>query len=213
MQRLVFLDESGAKTNMTRLYGRSFDGGRLVDATPHGHWCMTTMLSSIRADGTTAAMTIEGATDAEVFAAYVRQILVPTLRPGDIVVMDNLAPHKMPAITAALEAAGAEVRFLPPYSPDLNPHREDVVEGQGAVAQGEGPDRGNAAARDRQCPGRRHSVGRDELVRILWLHPSVKCSNSGVAVASVTVALGADGAGAGLGVFRRSMHATFFLVR
>lgn len=121
LQRLVFLDESGAKTNMTRLYGRSFDGGRLVDATPHGHWCMTTMLSSIRADGTTAAMTIDGATDAEVFAVYVRQILAPTLRPGDIVVMDNLAPHKMPAITAALEAAGAEVWFLPPYSPDLNP--------------------------------------------------------------------------------------------
>lgn len=121
VQRLVFLDESGAKTNMTRLYGRSFDGGRLVDATPHGHWCVTTMLSSIRADGTTAAMTIEGATDAEVFAAYVKEVLVPTLRPGDIVVMDNLAPHKMPAITTALETAGAEVWFLPAYSPDLNP--------------------------------------------------------------------------------------------
>lgn len=121
VQRLVFLDESGAKTNMTRLYGRSFDGTRLVDSTPHGHWCTTTMLSSMRADGTTAAMTIEGATDAEVFAAYVGQVLVPALRDGDIVVMDNLAPHKMPAIVAAIVSAGAEVWFLPPYSPDLNP--------------------------------------------------------------------------------------------
>jgi len=75
----------------------------------------------MRADGTTAAMTIEGATDAEVFAAYVGRVLVPALRCGDIVVMDNLAPHKMPAIVAAIEAAGAEVWFLPPYSPDLNP--------------------------------------------------------------------------------------------
>jgi transposase len=121
LQRLVFLDESGAKTNMTRLYGRSFDGARLVDSAPHGHWCMTTMLSAMRVDGTTATMTIEGATDAAVFAAYVGQVLIPTLRPGDIVVMDNLAPHKMPGIVTQIEAAGAAAWFLPPYSPDLNP--------------------------------------------------------------------------------------------
>jgi transposase len=119
--RLVFLDESGAKTNMTRLYGRCFDGGRLVDATPHGHLCTTTLLSAVRLGGPLAAVTIEGATDAEVFATYVQQVLVPELRPGDIVVMDNLAPHKMPRALAAVEAAGAEVWFLPPYSPDLNP--------------------------------------------------------------------------------------------
>ena len=119
--RLVFLDESGAKTNMTRLYGRSFDSRRLVDATPHGHWCTTTMLSSIRLDGATAAMVIEGPTDADVFRAYVEDVLVRSLRPGDIVVMDNLAPHKNPGVAEAIEAAGAEVWFLPPYSPDLNP--------------------------------------------------------------------------------------------
>lgn len=119
--RLVFLDESGAKTNMTRLYGRSFDGARLVDSTPHGHWCTTTLLSAIRREGALAAVTIEGATDADVFTTYVQQVLVPELRPGDIVVMDNLAPHKMPRVIAAVEAAGAEVWFLPPYSPDLNP--------------------------------------------------------------------------------------------
>lgn len=119
--RLVFLDESGAKTNMTRLYGRSFDGQRVVDATPHGHWCTTTMLSAIRVDGSTAPMVIEGPTDTEVFEAYVGQVLTHSLRPGDIVVMDNLAPHKKPSVIAAIEAAGAEVWFLPPYSPDFNP--------------------------------------------------------------------------------------------
>ena len=119
--RLVFLDESGAKTNLTRLYGRALGGERVVDAAPQGHWCTTTMLSSIRLDGTTAALVIEGPTDAEVFGAYVEQVLVPSLRPGDIVVMDNLAPHKMPMVAHRIRAAGADVWFLPPYSPDLNP--------------------------------------------------------------------------------------------
>ena len=119
--RLVFLDESGAKTNMTRLYGRIIGGGRLVDRTPHGHWCTTTILSSLPLDGSTAAMVIEGATDRDVFEAYVQQVLISSLRPGDIVVMDNLAPHKAATIIAAIEMAGAEVWFLPPYSPDLNP--------------------------------------------------------------------------------------------
>ncbi len=119
--RLVFLDESGAKTNMTRLYGRTIGGGRVVDSAPGGHWCTTTMLSALRLDGSTAAMVIDGPTDREVFEAYVRHVLVPSLRDGDIVVLDNLAPHKTPAIVAAIEASGAEVWFLPPYSPDLNP--------------------------------------------------------------------------------------------
>jgi transposase len=119
--RLVFLDESGAKTNMTRLYGRSLGGDRVVDSAPHGHWCTTTMLSALRLDGSTAAMVVEGATDRDVFEAYVLHVLIPSLREGDIVVLDNLAPHKTPGIVSAIEAAGAEVWFLPPYSPDLNP--------------------------------------------------------------------------------------------
>lgn len=120
-ERLVFLDESGAKTDLTRLYGRALGGARVVDSAPHGHWCTTTMLSSIRLDGSMAAMVVEGPTDGDVFGVYVAQVLVASLRPGDIVVMDNLAPHKMPRVVAAIEAAGAEVWFLPPYSPDLNP--------------------------------------------------------------------------------------------
>jgi transposase len=120
-RRLIFLDESGAKTDLTRLYARSFDGQRIVEATPQGHWGTTTIISALRLDGSTADMVLEGATDGTAFLAYVEQILAPTLRPGDLVIMDNLAPHKMPAVIQAIEAKQAQVRFLPPYSPDLNP--------------------------------------------------------------------------------------------
>jgi len=106
---------------MTRLRGRAPRGQRLVASCPHGHWRTTTMISAIRVDGSTACMTIDGATDTDVFQAYVREILCPTLRPGDIVVMDNLAPHKNEQTVALIAAAGASVRFLPAYSPDLNP--------------------------------------------------------------------------------------------
>jgi transposase len=118
---LVFLDESGAKTNMTRLRGRSMKGNRLNAAAPHGHWCTTTMISSIRLDGRTTCMALEGATDTEAFLAYVEKVLIPTLRAGDVVVMDNLGAHKSPKILGCFEAVGIEVLFLPPYSPDLNP--------------------------------------------------------------------------------------------
>jgi transposase len=106
---------------MTRLRGRSPRGERLVCHAPHGHWRTTTMISSVRLDGTTACMTIEGATNTEVFYAYVREVLVPSLRPGDIVILDNLGAHKNERTIALIEAAGAEARFLPAYSPDLNP--------------------------------------------------------------------------------------------
>jgi transposase len=115
------MDEAGAKTNRTRLRGRAPRGQRVHDHIPLCHWSTTTMLCSVRRDGTTAAMTIDGPTTSEVFRAYVEHILVPTLRPGDIVVLDNLSPHKDKAAVALIEAAGAQVRPLPPYSPDLNP--------------------------------------------------------------------------------------------
>jgi transposase len=121
LSKLVFLDESNAKTNMTRLRGRAKAGQRLVDDAPYGHWCTTTMISSIRYDASTACMAIDGATTGEVFRAYVQHILLPTLKPGDIVVMDNLAAHKDAEALGLIRSAGAEVRFLPPYSPDLNP--------------------------------------------------------------------------------------------
>lgn len=106
---------------MTRLRGRAPRGQRLVMGCPHGRWTTTSMISSVRLDGTSACMTIAGATDTEVFRAYVRDILVPSLRPGDIVVLDNLRAHKSEATLALIAAAGAQTRFLPAYSPDLNP--------------------------------------------------------------------------------------------
>lgn len=118
---MIFVDESGAKTNLTRLCGRALRGQRVHAKSPHGRWHTTTMIGSIRWDGSTACMAIEGAADAEVFQAYIRQVLCPTLRAGDVVIMDNLSPHKNPVSLRLLAQAGAEVLFLPAYSPDLNP--------------------------------------------------------------------------------------------
>ena len=106
---------------MTRLRGRCARGKRLHFPCPDGHWRTTTMISSVRLDGSTACMAIEGATDTEVFRAYVREVLLPTLKAGDIVVMDNLTPHKNEETLSLIQAVGACVWFLPPYSPDLNP--------------------------------------------------------------------------------------------
>ena len=121
LDRMVFVDETGAKTNTTRLHGRAERGERVVDRAPHGHWQTTTLLGAMRRDGPTASMVVDGPTDADVFQAYVEQVLVPSLRPGDQVILDNLSPHKTPAVETAIRGAGAEVMFLPPYSPDLNP--------------------------------------------------------------------------------------------
>ncbi len=119
--RLVFVDETWASTNMTRTHGRAPVGERLVCPVPHGHWKTTTFVAALRADGLTAPVVIDGAVTGDLFVAYVRQVLVPSLRPGDIVVMDNLACHKRAGVREAIEAAGGVVRYLPPYSPDLNP--------------------------------------------------------------------------------------------
>lgn len=120
-ERLVFIDESGAHGSMTRLYGRAPAGERVHDAVPHQHWQITTMLAALRLDGVTAPFVFDGATDGAAFTTYVEQVLVPQLRPGDCVVMDNLAAHKVAAIEPAIVRAGATVAYLPPYSPDFNP--------------------------------------------------------------------------------------------
>lgn len=119
--KLVFIDESFMKTNMTRRYGRAKRGQRLVAAVPHGHWKTTTFVGALRCDGLTAPLVIDGAINGELFVAYVEQVLVPTLKPGDIVIMDNLRVHKITAVRQAIEASGATLLFIPPYSPDLNP--------------------------------------------------------------------------------------------
>ena len=115
------MDEAGAKTNMTRLRGRAPRGKRLHAKAPHGHWKTTTMISSVRLDGSAQCMTIEGATDTLVFGEYVKKVLGPSLRPGDMVIMDNLRAHKSSETLALIKQIGARVRFLPAYSPDLNP--------------------------------------------------------------------------------------------
>ena len=119
--RLVFIDESGATTAMTRLRGRAPKGERVHGSTPHGHWKVTTIIGALRWSGMIATMTIDCPTDSDVFRVYVECILVPSLRKGDVVVMDNLSAHKAPGIAECIQAAGAELVFLPPYSPDLNP--------------------------------------------------------------------------------------------
>lgn len=121
VRRLVFIDETWATTNMTRRYGRNLRGHRLVAKVPHGHWKTTTFIGALRHDGLTAPTVIDGAINGPLFLAYVQQQLVPTLRPGDIVVMDNLASHKVAGVRQAIEQAGARVVYLPPYSPDFNP--------------------------------------------------------------------------------------------
>ncbi len=118
---LVFLDETGANTKMTRRYGRAPKGERLVDAVPHGHWKTTTFVAALRWDGMVAPCVIDGAMNGDLFVAYVGHILVPTLRVGDVVVMDNLACHKRAEVRRAIEGAGCTLLYLPPYSPDLNP--------------------------------------------------------------------------------------------
>ena len=120
-RRLVFIDETWAKTNMCRRYGRSRRGERLVAKVPYGHWKTTTFIAALRSDGLTAPTVVDGAVDGSIFLAYVRQQLIPTLRPGDIVVMDNLQSHKVVGVRQAIAAAGASVVYLPPYSPDFNP--------------------------------------------------------------------------------------------
>lgn len=123
LDRFVFLDESGARTNMTRLYGRAPIGQRCLFATPHGHWRTTTMVSAVRLGGVIerATMLFDGPMNAVTFEGYVRLCLAPALRPGDVVVMDNLGAHKAAGVEEAIDAAGASLWYLPAYSPDLNP--------------------------------------------------------------------------------------------
>jgi transposase len=120
-ERLVFVDETWASTAMTRRYGRAAIGERLIGTVPCGHWKTTTFVAALRVDGLVAPMVIDGALDGDLFVAYVEQVLVPTLREGDIVLMDNLASHKRAEVRGAIEGAGCTLRYLPPYSPDLNP--------------------------------------------------------------------------------------------
>jgi transposase len=120
-ERLIFIDETWATTNMTRRSGRAPRGQRLVAAVPHGHWKTSTFVAGLRTGGLTAPLVVDGAINGDIFRAYVEQVLAPTLKPGDIVILDNLSSHKVAGVREAIEAKGASIIYLPPYSPDLNP--------------------------------------------------------------------------------------------
>jgi transposase len=120
-EHLVFIDETGAKTNMARLYGRAPRGQRLVASVPHGHWMTTTFVAALRHDEIAAPCVFDGPMDGVSFLTYVEHFLAPTLHQGDVVVLDNLASHKVAGVKEAIERAGATLRYLPAYSPDLNP--------------------------------------------------------------------------------------------
>ncbi len=119
--RFVFLDETGASTNMARLRGRAPKGERLRAGIPKGHWKTTTFVAGLRASGIIAPFTLDGPMTGAVFRAYVEQVLAPALEPGDAVVMDNLSIHKVAGVKEAIRAVGASVLYLPSYSPDFNP--------------------------------------------------------------------------------------------
>jgi transposase len=119
--RLIFIDETWAKTNMTRLRGRAPIGKRLLAKIPHGHWKTTTLIAALCSGGINCSTVVDGAINADVFEAFVKQVLVPQLRPGDAVIVDNLSSHKRASVRKLIEEAGATLLFLPPYSPDLNP--------------------------------------------------------------------------------------------
>jgi len=119
--RLVFLDETWATTNMARRYGRAPRGERVIASVPHGHWKTSTFVAGLREDAITAPLVIDGAMNGETFRAYIEQFLAPTLKPGDVVILDNLGSHKGKAVRQAIRAVGARLVFLPKYSPDLNP--------------------------------------------------------------------------------------------
>ena len=121
VRNLVFIDESAASTSMTRLYGRSPVGERATDSTPLSGWHSFTMLSAVRWDGPFAPLLLDGALDGDSFTAWVEQMLIPELRPGDVVVMDNLPTHRVGAVSRLLEKSEHRLLYLPPYSPDLNP--------------------------------------------------------------------------------------------
>lgn len=119
--QLIFIDETGTSTNMARLRGRSARGERLVGKIPHGHWKTTTFVAGLRSSELTAPCVIDGPMNGNAFIAYVEQVLAPSLKPGDIVVLDNLSAHKVPGVREAIKAAGGTLLYLPPYSPDFNP--------------------------------------------------------------------------------------------
>jgi len=162
VRRLIFLDETWMKTNMARLVGWAPRGERLIGRVPHGHWQTTTFLAGLRHDRIVAPLVVDGAIDGAMFRAWAEQALAPTLAPGDIVVADNLSSHKVAGVREAIEACGATIRFLPAYSPDLNPIEQFFAKLKAALR--------------RLAPRSRRALYRDVALTLSKLAPS-ECAN------------------------------------
>jgi len=158
VRRLIFLDETWMKTNMARLVGWAPRGERLIGRVPHGHWQTTTFLAGLRHDRIVAPLVVDGAIDGAMFRAWAEQALAPTLAPGDIVVADNLSSHKVAGVREAIEACGATIRFLPAYSPDLNPIEQFFAKLKAALR--------------RLAPRSRRALYRDVALTLSKLAPS-----------------------------------------
>lgn len=161
-ERLIFLDESGVTTPMTRLRARSLGGSRICEGAPAGRWKILTILGAMSMRGMIATMTIEEATDSDIFEAFVEQVLCPALQPDDVVVIDNLASHRVPLVRRLIENAGAQLLYLPPHSPGLNPIEKAWSKTQTALAcsqskkprgAGERPHKRSSADRVGECEG------------------------------------------------------------
>lgn len=159
---LVFIDETGTSTNMTRLRGRCRRGQRLIGKVPHGHWKITTFVAGLRCDAITAPFVIDKPMNSAIFRTYLERCLVPTLEPGDIVVMDNLSSHKSEEVRELIEGAGASLLYLPPYSPDLNPIEQAFAKLKAHLR----------AAQERSIP-----VLWDRIGAILDSFPATECQN------------------------------------
>jgi transposase len=160
--RLVFVDETGAATNMARRYGRGPRGRRVDGPIPHGHWKTTTFVGGLTSRGIIAPYVTDGAMNGALFKAWVEQMLAPTLHPGDIVIMDNLAAHKVDGVRQAIEDRGAELRYLPPYSPDLNPIEQAFAKLKALLRK----------AAERTIDGLWNAIG-----RLLDQFPPAECAN------------------------------------
>jgi transposase len=160
--RLIFVDETGAATNMARRFGRSPRGTRLDGPVPHGHWKSTTFVGGLTSRGFVAPYVLDGPMNGAVFKAWIEQMLAPELQPGDIVILDNLAAHKVEGIVAAIKARGAELRYLPPYSPDLNPIEEAFAKLKALLRK----------AAERTVDGLWTAIG-----QLLDLFPPAECAN------------------------------------
>jgi transposase len=161
-ERLVFVDETWASTTMARRHGRCARGERLRSGVPHGHWKTTTFVAGLRRSAMVAPWVLDGPMNRDAFTTYVARVLVPELQPGDIVIMDNLSSHKAPAVRQAIEAAGAALLFLPPYSPDFNPIEQAFAKLKAHLRK----------AAERTIHGLWNAIG-----RILDLYAPQECAN------------------------------------